>query len=274
MQHERLRRFVVFTSVVAAGALPGAATAASTAQATLSNLQVQLFDLTPDDGIAPSVSWARQSNIVDLNLSNLSTSQTFGELRAAPGVFPAVLSVQGSLTDVSGISQMRSDGWTVSATAEQPGTFFNGRALTARDGPTSGSLGANSRLVISFDAQVEISGLDHCAASGINPCSFAQATLSASAIPWSGLRPGLQLSLQRTGTSTGNGVPYQLTDSGTFYWELVNATTSPVDITLQIEASISGRETLAAPIPEPATWALWFAGIGGLGAIARGRRSR
>ena len=61
----RLRSSAGLGLFLAMAAIP--ALAASSEQASLSNLQVQLTDLAPADGVSPSLAWTRPFDVLGTN---------------------------------------------------------------------------------------------------------------------------------------------------------------------------------------------------------------
>lgn len=286
-------RSVALACALAAATLPGFA--ASSASASISNIQFQLIDLTPTDASVSSFSLA---NVPLLFASYLSdASQTKNEVSYDfDGLFTHAKVVSGDLGTVSASSSMWLSGLSVQGEATGPGTSFGAFLQNAYGYDSVIKLSAQSMLIITADSVVKAS------ASNPSPCGCDSEFASA------GTSMSLQYDLQTPagtiyGSSNNNlstfafarkeysfqsfdGDGYSTVvwptiegariESRQFYAVFVNNTDIEQAARFSIAAQAGGRATSALgsnpiPVPEPATWALTVAGLGLMGFVARRR---
>jgi hypothetical protein len=155
---------------------------ASSARIAVTNLSVELIDLTPDDGDVPSMSWATQRHLIEGRVIDPAGNQIW-DSGSGDGLMSS-LSAQVSTDGASFLAAMALTEWLLQGEALLPDNQFDARAVSFRDASRSGVLGAHSRLVIAFDVVLDITAFDFCSApstpSAPQSCSTASADFGVS----------------------------------------------------------------------------------------------
>lgn len=239
--------FATAALLVAAMGAASTAAAQSTASASINNVNYQLIDLNPYDGIAPSI--------------------TFGGLPAAANVvlygdtgYSIPVLSDGSLT-YGPISISNASGSAFAEIQEASGAsrveIFSNSGFGASLTEFSFVLSPNTRLIFTGDASV--SAVTDPAGGNASATAYLQVGFSneggttdvfnrSTLLSTDGDRSGHLLALIDSGAMAMNGTYAFATDS---------------------EAS-----SLAAPIPEPASVGMLLAGLGVLAGLQRRRASR
>lgn len=267
-------------ALLAAWAAPsGASTFASFSVGPIS---FNLFDLNPDDGIAPSISFLGTGS-----LQEVATARDYGlalfdsqNVTVSPWVPLAVsAAVPGSWVSVS---VSGNDGGTVSGTTLKATGATHGTGSQPGAGEIYGRIATDYSFTLSpftkvvFEADVSLS-----ASTTHGGAAFEFANLRSWLRTWDENQPpgaAPQSSLDEASIyvkSAWNGSQY-VPDSGslgdTLSVSFVNGSASALDGKLRGNFEMTGYSP--APVPEPETWALLLAGLGIVGGIARRRRER
>lgn len=281
------------TTAVAAVALTTVAApalAASAASATIAPLVMQLIDLDLSDGVAPSITFASPSygssgvmasalqqypyDIEERSHYNTgpwdvaSVSVTVGVAQVSASITGAgtATSTTFNATGTSGdfMSPDYYDYVTYSAWSSAPALFhFN-----------SFTLSANTALLITAEATIAVSGTGGVAPNpNYDYNDYARATTT---LKISGGAPGggqqISSSFLSYGAQAAYGAPFDSTATRTLGVSFINVANGTLDGTLIVQADVFGW-TYATAVPEPASAALMFAGLAGVGfAVQRRRR--
>jgi len=259
--------------------------AASSSSVMIGALNVQLFDLDPLDGIAPSITFASsgydsystayayqsnpygydyQSNYGTTPWADTASSATTSLVSANASLSGAAANGQGATLTAAGaaadFTSPNYDYASYSANVTAPYySYYN-----------SFTLSANTALVISAAATVT------AAANGHNLYYADYAQANASFNLW-GAGPGGSGSQSSYDSASvygssylGQG-PWTATDSRTLGASFLNLTSGDMTGNLQVSASAYGT-TYASPVPVPA--AVWLMGSGLLGLAGIARRNQ
>jgi hypothetical protein len=236
--------------------LSGAVAAqATTTQASLSDYGWQVVDLNPDDGIAPSITFA---NI-------------------ARGAQTGAVAHYGDLLSFLGESSI--DGETVSSASDIGGaavtTTYSQQAITAhgsigKAGQYMSFAGWNSDYTLSANTKLVFTG--HAAAA-VTPGAYVPDQFSSAGVSimfTDGIIDGTLVQPYYARTATFPNVPDTVNFDETFTLEIVNnsadALTGRMNILVFTTADVSA-------VPEPATYLMLGAGLALTGALARRRRA-
>jgi hypothetical protein len=240
---------------------------ALSARATITGLQMNLIDLRPDDGIAPSMRWASHESLSYVN-GFIGQPSCFGAdplcvYDSSSTPFDTTLSVNTAGRGATVSSSMLPEGWTVSLTsapASRPGFPRNVHA---------GALILDNDLgeLITLSPHTALSVTGHYTFEmDIQPGAGQSERYVTAQIFMHSWRHNFSDSLALEGTSAGG----HATKSGDFNWYLENQ--------LNVEHTKGGWMLLhvdtVPPIPEPGTYALMLAGLGFMGTMVRRRRER
>lgn len=144
------------TVALLAAALP-AVHATSTADATLSGLHIDLVDLAPTDGVAPSIVFSPGTASVAAAAAVSPGASTYWQQRGTSPFDPVATS--GSLFDVGGAAAVAGDpragGATLTASAFANPSFAGGSGQAYLDNQPSGDVS----FVLSAQSQVSFTGL-------------------------------------------------------------------------------------------------------------------
>jgi len=277
-----MNKHVIALAAALAAATP--ALAASSATATLSNLQMTLIDLNPADGIAPSIAWSGNNGsfvyvsgiAVDAELSDYQ-SFGFGD----PSSFvPLSGSAQTALSQVSAAIQAAGSysGTNLTATGSALGARTAGQ-FSSFDGTAyapTGYFTLSPYTLVTFEGNATLTatttvGMD---AFGVES-ALARAYLSANGLGAFGT--GSQSTYDQLEGSAAQScdadfkcVGTTKTAAGHLAVTFVNLTNGNLSGTLSTVALVSGQSAVNA-VPEPATYATLVAGLCLLGLVARRR---
>lgn len=263
------RRMVAVLVAAAAGPVMAVPVTFGSA-ASLNNLQSQLIDLAPDDGIAPSARLVSFSLIVETHLFGDRSRRTIKDVK-----FGTTAITQSALFRDSASASA-----TLSVLGNPISSFVDG--VASRNGGRFDAYASSARFVFTYElaphTALQWTG-GYSISAWAQPNANAKPTDKSTATVWFGhvgssngvaayANQGVAGAFsQRTGTDIygiGNDTDVAIRQNGVFgaivtggnigkYWEPTPASVSPV--------------------PEPSTYALMFAGLGVVGAAAR-RRSR
>lgn len=247
----------------------------STASAELTSFRLQLVDLTPDDGLAPSLTIASGGHVLaglqtDLKWLN---ADTYIDQRLALDTFPAAPPLGDSVVTLGfgtfeGSARRSADGLYAAATGHDGmvtesyawwETFKTIAPLPENNWPWTGSflLGAGTAVTLTADYRVFAS----VAAAG------GSVVTSQAALHGLVGTAGMDQIVRDHGYASVAGAGEQTT-SGTLTLTLTNASAAAVPVYFG-----AGVSAYTQPVPEPGTLAMLLAGGLVLGWHAR-RRSR
>ncbi len=234
--------------------------AAAGLTATVSNLQIQVFDLTPDDGIAASFT------LVGSQIGSATTYTASGLLDSQGG-----LTAQASLSG-TGLSALAS----VSGVAGSPTSFSLMASLNSALPSPYGDAGAQAlagfSVLVSPGTLILMSANTHVAVNGSdivdNTDLMSQASLRF-------LQPGDGVTVGSTGTrqafaSFGAGT-LTPSSSGLLSASFANYSAEATQLLARLSVS-TGLATPIAAVPEPSSLALLGLSLAGLAATSRRKK--
>lgn len=229
------------------------------ASATLSDLKVTLTDLTPEDGVAPSVT-ILQTDDADSMLTESGSQQfqllygsdAFGEVSTAVGT-----PLAGAHASVAGDAYGAGATVSVGSNAADPGAPSSSAFV---------SIGAFGLITLAPGSEITISGLSHLVASTTDYDASALAIFDMVLTTDGDTSQEHFISLL---TSPQSGDPFrtleQEQEESVF---LANTTSTPIEANFDISLD---TQTLATTAPEPANAPLMLAGLATLIAWRRRR---
>ncbi len=238
-----------------------AAMATSTASATLGNLQLWVFDLTPLDGVTPTFTITSGLGDSTNTYSYLETGEwdsSYSGLNLSSSVASVLASASSSL-----VGGMNLSDFLMTSTASSSGSLVanSGDAYASAGLSFSVQFSTNALLVITGDATVSASAtalLPGVSANGSSYVQLANWQDQSSIYSY-----GFANAYVSEGAATSN-----INLSNTISASLVNSTGG--DLTVWVNGYSSAYAS-AAPIPEPSSYAMLLAGLLGVGAVARRR---
>ena len=216
---------------------PALASAATTATIAWDSFTVTLFDLDPLDGVAPSITWADQ----------------YSEVYTTDGIFDTAYDF--------------TDSWDPVSVADGVANASANGHMTASVAPTAGATAeAGVFRLASFELSAGTLALFTVNASyALDPSAIAgEADMWMSAYGPGASGSGDQDNGSELWTSLGIS---PMADSSVLSATFAN--TSDTALTGSFEAYAFAAAT--APVPEPGSYAMFLAGLGLLGAVARRR---
>ncbi|MFO1225509.1 PEP-CTERM sorting domain-containing protein [Roseateles sp.] len=248
---------------LAVGAMLVAAGGASavTATASLNNVQVLVFDLTPLDGIAPSFSV--------LSSSNYASAYTQSGLNVWNSDSPAAVHLTATGLDLAGASNgsgVNLGSYSLTASASDTALSTYGYAYASISANFQIEVGAGTLVLITADSSVAAD------ASGAVNGTYVYGTSQVQFYNWNdGISSNSNGYLQAyTGLNYGNLSP---SASGSVSASFANFGASTVTGNLGLYAQ-AGTSTPMAPVPEPSSAAMLLSGLGVAFGLAFRRRER
>jgi hypothetical protein len=264
------------TLVAAAAALTlssAGALADATATASFSDLHIELIDMNPDDGIAPSVTFGPDNSTV---ATQAWTSNPYAlDLKDAhgDGAFGAVATssmpnryVQGSAS-ISGDVNAGTGSALASAFVD---TTTIGGASSSGQVALTGPLNMGSSFILSAGTVMTISATGDVTAAATN--SFQSRDAFANSFLLLELWGEGQVSLGELYVHAGTDA--QGFDSRHADIEVLFVNGSDVATSGFFEGTLSSQAEFATPIPEPASAILMLFGLSTIGFVGVGRRRR
>lgn len=175
-------RSVALACALAAATLP--AFAASSASASISNIQFQVIDLTPTDASVSGFSLASLPGTMSFNLSDSSQSASESYNYSRNGLGTYTKTASGDLGTASAILSAGLNSLSVQGDADGPGTSYSA-SISSNGGSYyyNGSikLSAQSVLIITADALVKASATNPsaCSSSYYYYCSSSETAASS-----------------------------------------------------------------------------------------------
>ena len=259
--------------------------AASSSSVMIGALNVQLFDLDPLDGIAPSVTFA-SSGYDSYSTAYAYQSNPYGyDYQSNYGTTPWADTASSATTSLAwanaSLSGAAANGHGATLTAAGAAAdftspnYYDSASYNANVAApyyyyyNSFTLSANTALVISAAATVTAAANGHSIYA-----DYAQANASFNlwgAGPSGGGSQSSYDSASVYGSSYLGQGPWTATDSRTLGASFLNLTSGDMTGNLQVSASAYGT-TYASPVPVPA--AVWLMGSGLLGLAGIARRNQ
>ena len=260
--------------------------AASSSSAMLGPLSVQLFDLNPLDGIAPSVTFASSgydnysyAYAYQTNPSGSDYQSNYGTTPWADTASSATTSLAWANASLSGAAANGHGATLTAAGAAADFTspnYYDSASYNANVAApyyyyyNSFTLSANTALVISAAATVTAAANGH----NLYYADYAQANASFNLWGAGPSGSGSQSSYDSASvygySYLGQG-PWAATDSRTLGASFLNLTSGDMTGNLQVNVGAYGT-TYASPVPVPA--AVWLMGSGLLGLAGIARRNQ
>ena len=225
---------------------PAMATTAATASVDWSTLTITLYDLDPLDGIAPSFSWTDQSTQV----FSFAESEAFDTVADWTSALSAQLNQTFAQADASTLATQ--------STQVAGSTSLFGNATAERY--AGFSISANTLALISVSGSYAVS------TDGPEDYAYAYVGLNTWGPGATGV--GEQENYSGIGSyleSLGQAPDAQSGIMSVTFANLTNAVMSG-----EFSASVSAGTTVAA-VPEPGSYAMFLAGLGLMGLVARRR---
>jgi hypothetical protein len=272
--------FIALAAALVAGAPAHAGS--SSASATISNLSIQLFDLDPLDGIAPSIAFGSGSTDSFVSASAYQSSPYAYDYHEAWGTAFAPIAtsaVAGGTQSQAAIigtgsaagTTLSASGSTVVSASSYP--YDNGQygayAYTPYYYYGAFTLSANTVVVISGDASVS-AAVDPTGSAYGYAYATAYASLYISGPAAGGGSGGQSSSDSRQAYLYNYATPGSFADAGKIAVSFVNLTGLETTGYFQGTASAYGW-AYAAAVPEPSGYALMLAGLAATGFVARRR---
>jgi len=288
----------VFKKLALVGAIAVAfatpAMAAVSASATISDFTITLYDLNPLDGILPTITWSSVS--VDPNMATHTIASVNGPYGASNtynytpiGVLNTSTAATSNATATATINgnSMSASG-SATATTIMPnwqGQSFNS---TAQNNDYYGGnfiLSANTAVVFKANVTTQANAtVGYDSLSGQNESASANVSMTVSGKGASG--NGSQSSTDSLASSAGGNYWWypapQLTQSNSAIMagSFVNTSAGNLTGAFLLSANVTGNTNVVASavsvtaVPEPETYAMFLAGLGLIGAVARRRQAR
>lgn len=212
-------RSVALACALAAATLP--AFAASSASASISNIQFQVIDLTPTDASVSGFSLASLPGTMSFNLSDSSQSASESYNYSRNGLGTYTKTASGDLGTVSASLSAGLNSLSVQGEAGGPGTSYS--AAISSNGSSyyyNGSikLSAQSVLIITADALVKASATNPSACTN-SYYYYCNSTEAASSSTWMSLSYSLPTPAGSVSGSSNNNLSVSASASGEYSYQ-------------------------------------------------------
>lgn len=258
----------------------------SSAQARLHGLQTQLHDLTPDDGLSPTLNWAMTP--ADLRSTsgqeNLQIGwQSLGSDLLVPLWGPGDVVSHDAMPPVLASSATSTHGW---ASGQADATGMSARSTATAGIGTFGVAYSFSYFAVSPHTQATFSiQLDYQLSASdfvwqdqpISGTSYSQ-DAKAEARAWMFVRndeggPLYKASFQKSLAVPLGASHAELSGSAPLALTFSNESDMWVTYSFQWQTVVSASQTVALPVPEPASLVMLLAGLAAVGVTTRRRQA-
>ena len=255
----------VIQKTFAAGALLAAATGAwaVTVTASVSNIQFQVFDLTPLDGIAPSFSI--------LGTSGNAYAQTGNGLFNKQLILPASAQINApglALASSSAGIGLDPSSFSLASSLSDTALSTYGNAFAVGSADFTVSVGAGTLLLVTADASVAADNAGSVSGTwmyGTTSLQFNENVNGSSVYSYNSRNVYTGFSGYENATPSSSGL---------LSLSFANATAESKNLTVYAHVQSSLETPLATPVPEPTTSAMLLSGLGVAFGVAFRRRER
>ncbi|TWI47624.1 putative secreted protein with PEP-CTERM sorting signal [Pseudoduganella flava] len=242
---------VLGAALTAAFASPAAH--AATSVATLSGLHVAIIDLTPDDGVAPSLTFMSTGGLVSAGVGTAGGMDTVTDFLRSGNV-----TAHNAIGGTASVAALYEGQVQAMGSVGNYGDFISQSWLYSNF-----TLGANTQLVLTGHASL---GTDFAAG---NPNNVGSASVYIEIVDD---QDGGGISLMETYSNEVTSYtagPVGANDDFTLTFTNASANALLARMTLSAHA-----EGLVSAVPEPSTWLMLGAGLALTGTLARRRRAQ
>ncbi|MBS1143272.1 MAG: hypothetical protein H6R14_678 [Proteobacteria bacterium] len=275
---------------VMAAAFATPALAAVSASATVSDFSITLYDLNPLDGIMPTITWSSIS--ADPNMATNTSASVSGPYSASNTYNYTPIGVlntsTATISDATATATINGNMLSASGSATATSASWQNRSFSAGarhgDYVSNFILSANTAAIFTANVTTLASvtvGYDPL--SGQSEAASANITMSVSGNGASG--NGSQNSSDSLSASAGGWwwyptLPLTQSNSAILAGSFVNTSAGDLSGAFQLGATVNGYTNVVASavsvtaVPEPESYAMFLAGLGLIGAVARRRQAR
>lgn len=275
-------------------AMTGAAHAATTASASLTNLSITLIDTDLSDGIEASITFndpyghgygTYVASSASVYVNGLSESDSDYDYGTFQNTFLSSNSASAAVTHASSQVATTESSVVMSASADLVGDNLSVYGYEYASANSSAypfvywyggtfTLSANTLLVVrgNYSLAVNVDGVVDAPTSYYDQAS-ASFSFSGSLSETNATSQSFTASRSLNASNyTGYGWPASDSASGTLYGALYNGSATSLNGNLYMSASVSAYDHSVTPVPEAQTTALALGGLGVFGLLAARRR--
>lgn len=296
MQRSLIQRTALLVTLAATQSVFAAGPIVASATASISNLQIQMTDFRPDDGIAAGGKWrATGTGWMEGYCCNSWGYRYYNKLQYGDSFIDATPRTLSESSDIVSVSRT-ADGAQASFTlyGEHVRPIVYGGKFDPSSTPAASAFytGYEFRLSINPGTEITLTGLSVADASmnllndkangGVAGVLTVASYFEMS--PWDSLQ-GIEILAKPEGRSAFPGGTIvqskrgqtlsgdsELHESGSFTYVLRNNSQYARTLDFELYVSTSFYE-YSLPVPEPSTWTLMLAGLGLMGVAARRRQA-